>query len=248
MPNVAIVTGAGSGIGRAVALALLGAGYAVALTGRRDAALAQTISQAPAGATALAVAADIRDERSVEQLFRTVTERFERLDLLFNNAGVSAPGVAFEDLSLAQWNDVIAVNLTGAFLCARAAFRVMKQQRPQGGRIINNGSLSAHVPRPLSAPYTASKHAVTGLTRSLSLDGRPYHIACGQIDIGNAATTMTNRMSQGALQADGSLATEPTIDVRHIGDAVLHMASLPLDANVQFMTIMATQMPFIGRG
>jgi NAD(P)-dependent dehydrogenase (short-subunit alcohol dehydrogenase family) len=248
MPNVAIVTGAGSGIGRAVALALLGAGYAVALTGRREAALAQTISQVPPGATALAVAADIRDERSVEQLFRTVTERFERLDLLFNNAGVSAPGVAFEDLSLAQWNDVIAVNLTGAFLCARAAFRVMKQQRPQGGRIINNGSLSAHVPRPLSAPYTASKHAVTGLTRSLSLDGRPYHIACGQIDIGNAATTMTNRMSQGALQADGSLATEPTIDVRHIGDAVLHMASLPLDANVQFMTIMATQMPFIGRG
>jgi len=248
MPNVAIVTGAGSGIGRAVALALLGAGYAVALTGRREAALAQTISQAPVGATALAVAADIRDERSVEHLFRTVTERFERLDLLFNNAGVSAPGVAFEDLSLPQWNDVIAVNLTGAFLCARAAFRVMKQQRPQGGRIINNGSLSAHVPRPLSAPYTASKHAVTGLTRSLSLDGRPFHIACGQIDIGNAATTMTNRMSQGALQADGSLATEPTIDVRHIGDAVLHMASLPLDANVQFMTIMATQMPFIGRG
>jgi NAD(P)-dependent dehydrogenase (short-subunit alcohol dehydrogenase family) len=248
MPNVAIVTGAGSGIGRAVALALLGAGYAVALAGRRTAALAQTIAQAPPGTTALAVAADISDERSVEQLFRAVTERFGRVDLLFNNAGVGAPNVAFEDLSLAQWNDVIAVNLTGAFLCARAAVRIMKQQQPQGGRIINNGSISAHVPRPLSAPYTASKHAVTGLTRSLSLDGRAFHIACGQIDIGNAATTMTTRMSQGALQADGSLAAEPTIDVRHVADAVLHMANLPLDANVQFMTIMATQMPFIGRG
>jgi NAD(P)-dependent dehydrogenase (short-subunit alcohol dehydrogenase family) len=248
MPDVAIVTGAGSGIGRAVALALLGAGYAVALSGRRLAALGETIAEAPPGATALAVAADISDESSVEQLFHAVTERFGRLDLLFNNAGVSAPGIAFEDLSLAQWNEVIGVNLTGAFLCARAAFRAMKQQRPQGGRIINNGSISAHVPRPLSAPYTASKHAVTGLTRSLSLDGRAFHIACGQIDIGNAATTMTNRMSQGALQADGSLATEPTMDVRHVADAVLHMARLPLHANVQFMTIMATQMPYIGRG
>ena len=248
MPNVAIVTGAGSGIGRAVALALLGAGYAVALAGRRAAALAETISQAPAGTSALVVPADISDERSVEQLFRAVTEHFGRLDLLFNNAGVSAPSVAFEDLSLAQWNDVIAVNLTGAFLCARAAVRVMKQQRPQGGRIINNGSISAHVPRPLSAPYTATKHAVTGLTRSLSLDGRAFHIACGQIDIGNAATSMTTAMSQGVLQADGSLAAEPTIDVRLVADAVLHMANLPLDANVQFMTIMATQMPFIGRG
>ncbi len=248
MAQVAIVTGAGSGIGRAVALALLGAGYTVALAGRRAAALAETISQAPAGASALAVAADISDERSVEQLFRTVTERFGRLDLLFNNAGIGAPAVAFEDLSLAQWNDVMAVNLTGAFLCARAAVRIMKQQQPQGGRIINNGSISAHVPRPLSAPYTASKHAVTGLTKSLSLDGRGFHIACGQIDIGNAATTMTTRMSQGALQADGSVAGEPTIDVRHVADAVLYMANLPLDANVQFMTIMATQMPYIGRG
>jgi NAD(P)-dependent dehydrogenase (short-subunit alcohol dehydrogenase family) len=248
MPKVAIVTGAGSGIGRAVALALLGAGYAVGLAGRRAATLADTISQAPASASALAVAADISDEGSVEQLFRAVTDRFGRLDLLFNNAGAGAPEVAFEELSLAQWNDVIAVNLTGAFLCARAAVRVMKQQRPQGGRIINNGSISAQVPRPLSAPYTASKHAVTGLTKSLSLDGRAFHIACGQIDIGNAATTMTTRMSQGALQADGSLAAEPTIEVRHVAEAVLHMAELPLDANVQFMTIMATQMPFIGRG
>jgi NAD(P)-dependent dehydrogenase (short-subunit alcohol dehydrogenase family) len=248
MPKVAIVTGAGSGIGRAVALGLLGAGYSVALAGRRDAALAETISQAPPGASALAVPADISDEGSVEQLFRTVTERFGRLDLLFNNAGAGAPEIAFEELSLAQWNDVIAVNLTGAFLCARAAVRIMKHQRPQGGRIINNGSISAHVPRPLSAPYTASKHAVTGLTKSLSLDGRAFHIACGQIDIGNAATTMTTRMSQGALQADGSVAAEPTIDVRHVADAVLHMAELPLEANVQFMTIMATQMPYIGRG
>jgi NAD(P)-dependent dehydrogenase (short-subunit alcohol dehydrogenase family) len=248
MAKVAIVTGAGSGIGRAVALALLGAGYAVGLAGRRAAPLAETISQARPGASALAVPADISDEGSVEQLFRAVTERFGRLDLLFNNAGAGAPEIAFEDLSLAQWNDVIAVNLTGAFLCARAAVRVMKQQRPQGGRIINNGSISAHVPRPLSAPYTASKHAVTGLTKSLSLDGRAFHIACGQIDIGNAATTMTTRMSQGALQADGSVAVEPTIDVRHVADAVLRMAELPLEANVQFMTIMATQMPFIGRG
>jgi NAD(P)-dependent dehydrogenase (short-subunit alcohol dehydrogenase family) len=248
MEKVAIVTGAGSGIGRAVALALLGAGYAVGLAGRRAAPLAETISQARAGASTLAVPADISDEDSVEQLFRAVTDHFGRLDLLFNNAGVGAPEIAFEDLSLAQWNDVIAVNLTGAFLCARAAVRVMKQQRPQGGRIINNGSISAHVPRPLSAPYTASKHAVTGLTKSLSLDGRAFHIACGQIDIGNATTTMTARMSQGAMQADGSVAVEPTIDVRHVADAVLHMAELPLEANVQFMTIMATQMPFIGRG
>ena len=248
MPKVAIVTGAGSGIGRAVALALLGAGYAVGLAGRRAATLAETTSQAPAGASALAVPADISDEGSVEQLFRTVIDRFGRLDLLFNNAGAAAPEIAFEELSLAHWNDVIAVNLTGAFLCARAAVRVMKQQRPQGGRIINNGSISAHVPRPLSAPYTASKHAVTGLTKSLSLDGRAFHIACGQIDIGNAATTMTTRMSRGALQADGSVAPEPTIDVCHVADAVLHMAELPLEANVQFMTIMATQMPYIGRG
>jgi len=248
MPKVAIVTGAGSGIGRAVALALLGAGYAVGLAGRRAATLAETVSQARPDASALAVPADISDESSVEQLFRAITDRFGRLDLLFNNAGTGAPEIPFEELSLAQWNEVIAVNLTGAFLCARAAVRVMKQQRPQGGRIINNGSISAHVPRPLSAPYTASKHAVTGLTKSLSLDGRAFHIACGQIDIGNAATTMTTRMSQGASQADGSLAAEPTMDVRHVADAVLHMAELPLEANVQFMTIMATQMPFIGRG
>jgi len=246
--RIAIVTGAGSGIGRAVALALLNAGFSVALAGRRADALEQTVSQACAGSISLAVPTDVGDEASVDGLFRAVIERFGRVDLLFNNAGVGAPSTAFEELSLAQWNEVVAVNLTGAFLCARAAVRIMKQQRPQGGRIINNGSISAQVPRPQSAPYTATKHAITGLTKSLALDGRAHHIACGQIDIGNAATSMTTHMLHGALQADGSLAAEPTIDVRHIADAVLSMASLPLDANVQSMTIMATQMPFMGRG
>jgi NAD(P)-dependent dehydrogenase (short-subunit alcohol dehydrogenase family) len=246
--RIAIVTGAGSGIGRAVALALLNAGFSVALAGRRPDALEQTIAQAAAGSSSLAVATDVADEASVNGLFRAVIERFGRLDLLFNNAGVGAPSIAFEELSLEQWNEVVAVNLTGAFLCARAAVRIMKRQRPQGGRIINNGSISAQAPRPQSAPYTATKHAITGLTKSLALDGRAHHIACGQIDIGNAATAMTSHMLHGALQADGSLAEEPTIDVRHIADAVLSMASLPLDANVLSMTIMATQMPFLGRG
>jgi NAD(P)-dependent dehydrogenase (short-subunit alcohol dehydrogenase family) len=246
--KIAIVTGAGSGIGRAAALALLHAGYAVVLAGRRADALEQTISQAPTESDALILPTDVRDEASVAALFRLTFERYGRLDLLFNNAGVGAPQIPIDELSLEQWSDVLSVNLTGAFLCARAAFRLMRQQRPQGGRIINNGSISAQTPRPLSAPYTAAKHAITGLTKSLSLDGRIHQIACGQIDIGNAATTMTSRMSQGALQADGSLRQEATMDVRHIADAIVHMASLPLGANVQFMTIMATQMPFIGRG
>jgi NAD(P)-dependent dehydrogenase (short-subunit alcohol dehydrogenase family) len=246
--KIAIVTGAGSGIGRAAALALLHAGYAVVLGGRRADALEQTISQAPKESDVLIVPTDVRDEISVAALFRLTVERYGRLDLLFNNAGVGAPQIPIDELSLEQWTDVVSVNLTGAFLCARAAFRLMREQRPQGGRIINNGSISAQTPRPLSAPYTAAKHAITGLTKSLSLDGRIHRIACGQIDIGNAATSMTSRMSQGALQADGSLRQEATMDVQHIADAIVHMASLPLEANVQFMTIMATQMPFIGRG
>jgi NAD(P)-dependent dehydrogenase (short-subunit alcohol dehydrogenase family) len=246
--KIAVVTGAGSGIGRAVALALLAAGYAVVLAGRRMQALEETIFQAPAGSAALAVPADVADEASVANLFRNVSARFGRLDFLFNNAGTGAPPVAFDALTLDQWNAVVSVNLTGAFLCARAAFRLMREQQPQGGRIVNNGSLSAHVPRPLSAPYTATKHAITGLTKSISLDGRPFDIVCGQIDIGNAATDMTSRMSQGVPQANGSLLVEPTMDVRHVADAVVQMANLPLDANVQFMTIMAAKMPYIGRG
>jgi NAD(P)-dependent dehydrogenase (short-subunit alcohol dehydrogenase family) len=246
--KVALVTGAGSGIGQACALALLNAGYAVVLAGRRKEALERTICLAPKDSACLAVPTDVRDESSVDALFRASRERFGRLDLLFNNAGTGAPQIPFEDLSLTQWNDVVSVNLTGVFLCARAAFRLMKEQRPQGGRIINNGSLSAHTPRPLSAPYTASKHAITGLTKSLSLDGRAYNIACGQIDIGNAASAMTAHMSQGALQADGNWHEEPTMDVRHVADAIVHMASLPLSANAQFLTLMATKMPFIGRG
>jgi NAD(P)-dependent dehydrogenase (short-subunit alcohol dehydrogenase family) len=248
MKKIAMVTGAGSGIGRATALALLSAGYAVVLAGRRAEALEQTIAGVPKESDTLLVPTDVRDETAVAALFRLTVERFGRLDVLFNNAGVGAPQIPIDELSLAQWNEVVSVNLTGAFLCARAAFRVMREQRPQGGRIINNGSISAQTPRPLSAPYTAAKHAITGLTKSLALDGRIHWIACGQIDIGNAATTMTSRMSQGALQADGSLRQEATMDVQHVADAVVHMASLPLDANVQSMTIMATQMPFIGRG
>jgi NADP-dependent 3-hydroxy acid dehydrogenase YdfG len=246
--KIAMVTGAGSGIGQATALALLRAGYAVVLAGRRADALEQTTAQAPSESTMLAVPTDVRDEMAVENLFRLTVERFGRLDLLFNNAGVGAPQIPIDGLSLAQWNEVMSVNLTGAFLCARAAFRLMREQRPQGGRIINNGSISAQTPRPLSAPYTAAKHAISGLTKSLSLDGRIHRIACGQIDIGNAATSMTSRMSQGALQADGSLRQEATMEVQHIADAVVHMAGLPLEANVLTMTIMATQMPFIGRG
>jgi NAD(P)-dependent dehydrogenase (short-subunit alcohol dehydrogenase family) len=246
--KIALVTGAGSGIGQACALALLHAGYAVVLAGRRKEALERTVSLAPTDSACLAVPTDVRDESSVDALFRALRERFGRLDLLFNNAGAGAPQIPVEELSLTQWEDVISVNLTGAFLCARAAFRLMKEQRPQGGRIINNGSISAHTPRPMSAPYTASKHAITGLTKSLSLDGRAYDIACGQIDIGNAASAMTAHMSQGALQADGTWREEPTMDVRHVADALVHMASLPLSSNVQFLTLMATKMPYVGRG
>jgi NAD(P)-dependent dehydrogenase (short-subunit alcohol dehydrogenase family) len=247
--KIAIVTGAGSGIGRAVALGLQSAGYAVVLAGRRQAALEETAGLAVAGGGQTLVApCDVTQADAVSTLFARTRERFGRLDLLFNNAGMGAPAVAFEDLTLEQWQRVVDVNLTGSFLCAREAFRLMKQQQPQGGRIINNGSISAQTPRPLSAPYTATKHAVTGLTKSLSLDGRPYNIACGQIDIGNAASEMTARMTAGVPQANGTVMAEPRMDLRHVAEAVLYMAGLPLDANVQFMTVMATRMPFIGRG
>jgi NAD(P)-dependent dehydrogenase (short-subunit alcohol dehydrogenase family) len=247
--KIALVTGAGSGIGRAVALALLGEGYSVVLAGRRREALEATAAQAgPAGARALAVPTDVSDPASVEALFDTTKEVFGRLDLLFNNAGTGAPAVPLEDLTVEQWRRVLDVNLTGAFLCTRAAFRLMKAQEPRGGRIINNGSLSAYVPRPHSAPYTASKHAITGLTRSTALDGRAHGIACGQIDVGNADTELTARMKQGVPQASGVVAAEPTMDVEHVARAVLYMASLPPDANVLFLTVMATGMPFVGRG
>ena len=248
-PKVAIVTGAGSGIGRAVSLALLRAGWSVALAGRRSAALDETRDMAgDAAVRALAHPSDVADPASVEALFAAAQARFGRLDLLFNNAGTGAPPVPLEELSLDHWKRVVDINLTGAFLCTQAAFRLMKAQDPRGGRIINNGSISAHVPRPRSVAYTATKHAITGLTRSTALDGRAYDIACGQIDIGNAATEMTQRMSAGVLQADGAIAPEPTMDVSAVADAVLYMAGLPLEANVQFMTVMATNMPFIGRG
>ncbi len=250
-PNgkVAIVTGAGSGIGRAVALSLLRDGYAVALAGRRKDALAGTVTEArDAAARALAVPTDVSDPVSVRALFAATRERFGRLDLLFNNAGTNAPGILLEELTVDQWRAVVDVNLTGAFLCTQEAFRLMKAQSPRGGRIINNGSISAHAPRPNSAPYTATKHAITGLTKSTALDGRKYDIACGQIDIGNALTEMAARMAKGVPQADGRVAVEPLMDVQHVADAVLMMARLPLDANVQFLTIMATKMPFIGRG
>ena len=247
--KVALVTGAGSGIGRAVSLAFGSAGYSVALAGRRAAPLEETAALAAShGGGMLVVQADVGDPRSVEALFARVREVFGRLDLLFNNAGATAPAIPMEDLSFEQWNAVVGVNLTGAFLCAQAAIRLMKAQEPPGGRIINNGSISAHAPRPNSAPYTASKHALTGLTKCISLDGRKHGIACGQIDIGNAATQMTGKMTAGVPQADGSRKPEPRMDVRHVAEAVLYMASLPLDANVQFMTVMATNMPFIGRG
>jgi len=243
------VTGAGSGIGRAVSLALQSSGYAVVLAGRRAAELERTAASAvPNGAQMLPVATDVSSQESVRALFARVQEAFGRLDVLFNNAGIAAPATPLEELTVEQWKSVVDVNLTGTFLCTQQAFLLMKSQHPQGGRIINNGSISAHVPRPHSAPYTATKHAITGLTRSTSLDGRRFNIACGQIDIGNAATDMTAAMASGVLQASGQVAAEPRLDVSHVVRAVLYMASLPLDANVQFMTVMATAMPFIGRG
>jgi NAD(P)-dependent dehydrogenase (short-subunit alcohol dehydrogenase family) len=247
-PGVAVVTGAGSGIGRAAALALADRGWSVVLAGRRADALAQTRDLAADPERFHVQATDVSDRDQVEALFDGAVARFGRVDLLFNNAGTGAPPVPLEDLSLEDWRRVVDVNLTGAFLCLQAAFRRMKAQDPQGGRIINNGSISAQVPRPRSVAYTATKHAMTGLTRQASLDGRAYNIACGQIDIGNAATEMTARMSRGVLQADGSVAPEPTMDVGAVAEAVAYMAGLPLGANVQFMTVMATAMPFIGRG
>jgi NAD(P)-dependent dehydrogenase (short-subunit alcohol dehydrogenase family) len=246
--RVALVTGAGSGIGRAAALALLGAGYGVALTGRRREPLDETAALSGAAERSLVVPADVTAPEAVAALFRAVADRFGRLDVLFNNAGGNVPATNFGDMTWEQWRHVAAVNLDGAFLVANAAFRMMRDQTPHGGRIINNGSISAHVPRPGSAAYTATKHAITGLTRSISLDGRPYDIACGQIDIGNAATPMTRRMETGVPQADGSMRVEPTMDVENVGKTIVFMASLPLDANVQFVTVMATKMPFIGRG
>jgi NAD(P)-dependent dehydrogenase (short-subunit alcohol dehydrogenase family) len=247
--KTAIVTGAGSGIGRAVAVALMAAGYRVALTGRRRDALEKTAEMGKAsGRQGLVLPADVGKPAEVKALFAAVKETFGRLDLLFNNAGTGAPAVPLEDLPLEEWQRVVDANLTGSFLCAQEAIKIMKAQSPRGGRIINNGSISAHSPRPFSVAYTATKHAITGLTKSISLDCRGYDIACGQIDIGNAATEMTERMSKGVLQANGELTVEPRMDVAHVASAVVYMASLPLDANVQFMTVMATQMPFVGRG
>ena len=245
--KIALVTGAGSGIGRAAALALIEAGYTTVLTGRRREQLDETAAHAPNG-RALAVPADVADPASVEALFAAAVDAYGRIDVLFNNAGTNAPPLPFEDLTFAQWSGVVAVNLSGAFLCAQAAFRQMKAQSPQGGRIINNGSISAHAPRPNSAPYTASKHAITGLTKSISLDGRKYDIACGQIDIGNELTEMAAAMTKGVTQANGSVAIEPVMDVADVARAVVFMAGLPPAANVQFMTVMATKMPFVGRG
>jgi NAD(P)-dependent dehydrogenase (short-subunit alcohol dehydrogenase family) len=245
--RVAVVTGAGSGIGRAVARALLDADYVVALAGRREEALIETTSGADRSHV-LVAPTDVTEPAAVSSLFDRVRSEFGRIDLLFNNAGLFGAPAPVEDFSLDEWRAVVDTNLTGCFLCAREAFRAMRDQDPRGGRIINNGSISAHVPRPYAVAYTATKHAVTGLTKALSLEGRRYDIACGQIDIGNAATDMTEAMKRGVPQADGSVAPEPVMDVEHVAEAVLHMAGLPLDANVQFMTVMATKMPFIGRG
>jgi NAD(P)-dependent dehydrogenase (short-subunit alcohol dehydrogenase family) len=247
--KVAIVTGAGSGIGKASALALLRDGYRVALAGRRADVLQQTVTEAgPAGERALAVPTDVTNPESVRNLFARCKEAFGRLDVLFNNAGVGAPGVPLEDLTFEQWKTVVDINLTGSFLCTQEAFKLMKSQQPMGGRIINNGSISAYAPRPNSAPYTSTKHAISGLTKSASLDGRKYDIACCQIDVGNALTELSARMQKGVPQANGSIAVEPMMDVQHVANSVLYMASLPLEANVQFLTVMATKMPFVGRG
>ena len=245
----AVVTGAGTGIGKAVALGLLHKGYSVALAGRRREPLEQVVAEAGlSGTRALVVPTDVSDAGSVSQLFAKTQATFGRLDLLFNNAGVGAPAIDLDELSYEQWQKVVDINLTGSFLCTQQAFKLMKTQKPMGGRIINNGSISAHAPRPNSAPYTSTKHAITGLTKSTSLDGRKYDIACGQIDIGNAHTELAARMAKGVPQANGSVAVEPLMDVAHVASSVLFMASLPLDANVQFLTVMATKMPFVGRG
>jgi NAD(P)-dependent dehydrogenase (short-subunit alcohol dehydrogenase family) len=245
--RVALITGGGSGIGRASAIALLEHGWSVVIAGRKPEALAQTVTAA-GEPQLLAIATDVTDPASVKALFDRMVEVFGRVDLLFNNAGMGAPPVPLEDLSVDVWRKVVDVNLTGAFLCTQEAFRVMKRQSPQGGRIINNGSISAHSPRPNSAPYTATKHAITGLTKSTALDGRPFNIACGQIDIGNAGTEMTARMKDGVLQANGITAPEPTMDVQNVARVIVYMANLPLDTNVLSITVMATQMPFVGRG
>ena len=245
--KIAIVTGAGTGIGRAVTLALARHGWKVALAGRRREPLDAVAAEAPSGTTRV-VPTDVTSPASVKALFDEAVRAWQRVDFLFNNAGVGAPPIPLEDLTVEQWKTVVDINLTGAFLCTQEAFRVMKAQSPRGGRIVNNGSISAHAPRPNSSPYTATKHAITGLTKSASLDGRRYDIACGQIDIGNAATEMAARMATGVPQANGQVAVEPLMDVAHVGDAVLHIAELPLATNVQFMTIMATKMPFVGRG
>ena len=247
--KIALVTGAGSGIGRAVSLALHAEGYAVVLAGRRADKLNETAAAVKPGAgPMLAIPTDISRPDAVRALFARTKETFGRLDLLFNNAGANAPGIPMEDLTYEQWNDVLGSNLTGAFLCAQEAIKIMKAQEPRGGRIINNGSLSAHAPRPNSAPYTVTKHGMTGLTKCISLDGRKYDIACGQIDIGNAVTEMTDRMAKGVPQPDGTRKVEPRMNIQHVAEAVLYMAKLPLEANVQFMTVMATTMPFVGRG
>jgi NAD(P)-dependent dehydrogenase (short-subunit alcohol dehydrogenase family) len=247
--KIAVVTGAGSGIGRAVAVTLHGAGFTVVLAGRRLDALRESAALAnDADGRMHCVATDVSQPGAVKALFDFVRERLGRLDVLFNNAGTNVAGVNFEDLTYEQWSTVVGANLTGSFLCAQQAFQIMKSQQPQGGRIINNGSISAYVPRPHSAPYTSTKHAITGLTKSISLDGRAYNIACGQIDIGNAATDMSARLGVGALQPNGDVVPEPRMNVQNVADAVLYMAGLPLDANVQFMTVMATKMPYIGRG
>ena len=247
-PRVAIVTGAGSGVGKASALALLEDGYAVALAGRREERLLEVAEESGAGDRALVVPTDVSDADSIGNLFAATKARFGRLDLLFNNAGRGAAPVPLEDLAIDKWRQVVDVNLTGSFICTQEAFRMMKAQNPLGGRIINNGSISAHTPRPNSAPYTATKHGMTGLTKATALDGRPHNIACGQIDIGNAYTEMTARMGDGVPQPDGSMRPEATMDVDNVARAVVYMANLPLDANVLFMTVMATQMPFVGRG